>query len=125
MSMNRESIDPAQPGLYTGFMAETSILLSFVGNLDPYPEIDGEEYGPLLSLLQARRFDQVYLFCTGSRYLERARMVAEAAAGVQENCRFQFSTMELDSPIDYVEILSKLKARVDQVLQELGEKARN
>jgi hypothetical protein len=125
MSMNRESIDPAQPGLYTGFMAETSILLSFVGNLDPYPETDGEEYGPLLSLLQARRFDQVYLFCTGSRYLERARMVAEAAAGVQENCRFQFSTMELDSPIDYVEILSKLKAQVDQVLQELREKARN
>ena len=124
MSMNRESIDPAQPGLYTGFMAETSILLSFVGNRDPYPETDGEEYGPL-SLLRARRFDQVYLFCTGSRYLERARMVAEAAAGVQENCRFQFSTMELDSPIDYVEILSKLKARVDQVLQELGEKARN
>jgi hypothetical protein len=125
MSMNRESIDPAQPGLYTGFMAETSILLAFVGNRDPYPETDGEEYGPLLSLLQARHFDQVYLFCTGSRYLERARMVAEAAAGVQENCRFQFSTMELDSPIDYVEILSKLKARVDQVLQELGEKARN
>jgi hypothetical protein len=126
MSMNRESIDPAQPGLYTGFMAETSILLSFVGNRDPYPETEEEEeYGPLLSLLQARRFDQVYLFCTGSRYLERARMVAEAAAGVQENCRFQFSTMELDSPIDYVEILSKLKARVDQVLQELGEKARN
>ena len=123
--MNRESIDPAQPGLYTGFMAETSILLSFVGNRDPYPETDGEEYGPLLSLLQARRFDQVYLFCTGSRYLERARMVAEAAAGVQENCRFQFSTMELDSPIDFVEILSKLKARVDQVLQELREKARN
>ena len=72
--MNRESIDPAHPGLYTGCMAQTSLLLSFVGNRDPYPETE-EEFGPLLSLLQARRYDQACLFCTGSRYLERARMV--------------------------------------------------
>ena len=116
--MNRESIDPAHPGLYTECMAEMSVLLSFVGNRDPYPETD-EEYGPLLSLLQARRYDQTYLFCTGSQYLERARMVAEAAENLQDSCRFQFITMELDSPIDYVEILSKLKARVDQVKGEL------
>lgn len=50
-----------------------------------------EEYGPLVSLLQARRF----------------RLI----------------TMELDSPIDYVEILSKLKARVNQVHKELSGKS--
>ncbi|MBN2553589.1 MAG: hypothetical protein JXB06_12505 [Spirochaetales bacterium] len=33
-------------------MARTSVLPSFVGNRDPYPETEGEEYGPLLSLLQ-------------------------------------------------------------------------
>ena len=33
--------------------------------------------------------------------------------------------MELDSPIDYVEILSKLKTRVDQVKKDLSEKRCN
>ena len=70
--MNRESTDPAHPGLYTGCIAEMSVLLSFVGNRDPYPETE-EEYGPLLSLLQARRYDQAYLFCTGSQYMQRER----------------------------------------------------
>jgi hypothetical protein len=68
-------------------MVEKSVLLSFVGNRDPYPE-NAEEYGPLLSLLQARRYDRAYLFCTGSQHLERAYMVAEAASGLQESCRF-------------------------------------
>lgn len=49
-------------------------------------------------------------------------MVAEAATGLQEGCRFQFITMELDSPIDYVEILSKLKARVVHVQREMNGK---
>jgi len=49
-------------------------------------------------------------------------MVAEAASGLQEGSRFRFITMELDSPVDYVEILSKLKARVDQVQRELRRK---
>jgi len=121
-----DSIDQANRGIYTGCMAELSILLSFVGNRDPYPETE-EEYGPLLSLLQVRQYDQAYLFCTGSQYLERARMVAEAAASLQEGCRFHFITMELDSPIDYVEILSKLKARVNQVVREpaSGQSARS
>jgi sigma54-dependent transcription regulator len=101
-------------------MAGKHVLLSFVGNRDPYPENE-EEYGPLLSLLQVRQFNRVYLFCTGSQYLERARMVAEAAESLQEDCNFQFITMELDSPIDYVEILSKLKSKVDKVVRQLRE----
>ena len=90
------SIDTVEPGAYTLCMAETRVLLSFVGNRDPYVET-GEEFGPLLSLLQARPYDLAYLFCTGSQYLERANMVAEAAGGLQEGCRFEFVTMELDS----------------------------
>ena len=93
-----------------------------MGNRNPYPETD-EEYGPLVSLLQARRYEQAYMFCTGSQYLEGARMVEEAASGLQDGCRFRLITMELDSPIDYVEILSKLKARVNQVQKELSGKS--
>ena len=61
---------------------------------------------------------QAYLLCTGSQHLERAHVVAEAAGSLQEACSFKFITLELDSPIDCVEILSKLKAKVEQVVEE-------
>ncbi len=105
--------------LYTERMVEMNILLSFVGNRDPYPR-DDEEPGPLLSLLQERQYQQVYLFCTGADYLERARMVEEAGKGFQQGCRFNYLTLELDSPIDYVEIFSKLSKSVDQVTAKLA-----
>ena len=76
--MDGDSIDQANRGVYTGCMAETRVLLSFVGNRDPHPEAE-EEYGPLLCLLQVRQYAQAYLFCPGSQYLERARMSSEAA----------------------------------------------
>ena len=46
-------------------MPEPSLLLSFVGNRDPFVE-HSEDFGPALSLLQARSFDRVILFCTGA-----------------------------------------------------------
>lgn len=115
--MDGDSIDQANRGVYTGCMAETRVLLSFAGNRDPHPEAE-EEYGPQLCLPQVRRYAQACLFCTGSQYLERARMVAEAAGSLQEACSFKFITLKLDSPIDYVEILSKPKAKVEQVVEE-------
>ena len=51
-------------------------LITSVGNRDPYVENE-DQYGPVLSFLQVREFSRIYLFCTGSDYLERARMVDE------------------------------------------------
>ena len=78
-------------------MAETSLLLSFVGNRDPYVE-SSEDFGPVLSLLQARPFDRVILFCTGPAYLERAKMVEEVCRGFGCAASFRQSNAG-DSPL--------------------------
>lgn len=109
------------------------ILLSFVGNRDPYVTdvlpgtsrstagqsvetgTAAEQPGPVLSLLQARDFDRVVLFCTGSTYLERARMVAELVSADGSGPRFQFVSLELASPIDYEEIYLALSETLEQV----------
>jgi DNA-binding NtrC family response regulator len=88
-------------------MPEPSLLLSFVGNRDPYVE-HSEDFGPVLSLLQARSFDRVILFCTGPEYLERAKMVEEVCRGFGCAASFRSEILELVSPIDYEEILGKL-----------------
>lgn len=94
------------------------VLFSFVGNRDPF--VDGEsDLGPVLSLLEEREFHRIYLFCTGDAYFERARMVEQEAAerfGVQG---IQFVDVELDSVIDYEEIFSKLRERVDSILEKI------
>lgn len=95
------------------------ILLTFVGNRDPFPsqspDADEADPGPILSLLQAREFGRVILFCTGGDYIERGRSVEEAAEGLGITAGFKFVTIEFDSPIDYVEIYGKLSAALETV----------
>jgi DNA-binding NtrC family response regulator len=94
----------------------TSILLSFVGNRDPYVE-GSDQYGPVLSLLEARQFGRVVLFCTGPAFVERARSVQEIAARDLEFNRFGFVDVDLDSPIDYEEIYRGLESRIRAIQQ--------
>ncbi len=93
------------------------ILLTFVGNRDPFPERSqhaGEgEAGPVLSLLRAREFSRVVLLCTGSSYIERARMVEETAKAEGIAARFNFVSIELASPIDYDEIFRELTNAIE------------
>jgi DNA-binding NtrC family response regulator len=93
------------------------ILLTFVGNRDPFPvesqETSDVEAGPVLSLLRAREFHRVVLLCTGSSYIERGRMVEEAAKAEGVSARFNFVSIELDSPIDYQEILRELMNAIE------------
>ncbi len=91
------------------------ILLSFVGNRDPHvngagaAEDGDQELGPVLSLLQAREFSRVVLFCTGSSYVERARMVEEVSHAESSGIKFNFVSIDLESPIDYEEIYRELR----------------
>lgn len=96
-----------------------NVVLSFVGNRDPYHE-DAEELGPVLSLLQERTFERVYLFCTGPDYFERAKSVEQIALDVGIRAKFQFINLDLTSVIDYEEIYRKMKDSVDTVLSHLG-----
>ncbi len=116
-------VEPQWEALYTLDMAVQQILFSFVANRDPYVEGSGEgdeEYGPLLSLLQVRQFSCIYLFCTGPNYLERARTVEEISGSFCEGSRFYFVSLDLDSPIDYVEIFTKLKETLVRITQDLA-----
>lgn len=97
----------------------TEVLFSFVGNHDPYGDADGN-FGPVLSLLDARQFDRVVLFCTGSEYVERAREVEERAQSFGEAITFSFVDISLSSPIDYEEIYRELTGAIDQYLPELS-----
>ncbi len=95
------------------------IVLTFVGNRDPFPaqgdpSADGEA-GPILSLLQAREFSRVILFCTGSGYIERGREVEQAARELGVTATFKFVSIELTSPIDYVEIYRELSGALESV----------
>ncbi len=117
---SRKAADPAQPA------AAERVLLSFVGNRDPYradgPE--GPEPGPVLSLLGARRFDRVFLFCTGPDYLVRARDVEEIAAGeIDRPPVFSFVQIDLASPIDYEEIFTRLRDAAGRVIEGLAHRS--
>lgn len=88
------------------------ILLTFVGNRDPYSDPASEEPGPVLSLLLARPFDHAVLFCTSGEYLERARQVERSAQEAGSSLTFSFHLLEFNSVIDYEEIYQKLSKAV-------------
>ncbi len=94
-------------------------LFSIVGNRDPYVE-NSDEYGPILSLLEKRDFNRVYLFCTGAEYIERARSVEEIKKESDPSVIFKYITLDLVSPVDYQEIYSKLRAAVDRIMESIG-----
>ncbi len=106
-----------------------TVLLSFVGNRDPYNDANGSEsqdwesrdepYGPVLSLLSVRAFNEVILFCTGPAYLERALGVEHVFRQWGKKCNFTHHLLELDSVIDYEEIYKKLSAAL-RTLQVVG-----
>jgi len=97
-------------------MPDYQILLSFVGNRDPFP-VNETEDGPLLALLVERGFDAIYLVLSSPDYLERARTL-EAILG-QRGVRTSISliSLELDSVVDYEEIFSKLHSALLQVVE--------
>ena len=94
------------------------VLMSFVGYRDPYPN-GTEENGPVMSLLGARAFDRVVLFCTGSEYLERARSIEQIVRGRDGAPTFTFVNLELGSPVDYEEIYVALRDAAHRVVESI------
>ena len=95
------------------------ILFTFVGNKDPYANEAEAEYGPVLSHLSAVSYDRVYLFCTGIAYVERAKTVEHLAREEIDHQKFMFVNIDLNSPIDYEEIYTKLLALVTDIVEKL------
>ena len=95
------------------------VLLSFVGLRDPFPE-GSEEHGPLLSLLETVPYDRVVLFCTGSRFLERARSVQEIVTARDAGVTFSFVNLELESVVDYEQIYLELRRSTGKLLESIA-----
>lgn len=90
------------------------VLFSFVGNHDPITiPVSGGDPGPVLSLLQERRFDHVVLFITQGAYSERARVIQRSIA--EPRPKFSFVDIELQSVVDYEEIYEKLSRSIARV----------
>ena len=96
------------------------VLLSFIGNRDPFADQETNEFGPVLSLLQARQFARVFLFCTGPEYVERAKTVERIASDEFGAGKFAFINLDLDSVVDYEEIYSRLDSVLSETLERAG-----
>ncbi|MFP4365253.1 MAG: sigma-54 interaction domain-containing protein [Spirochaetia bacterium] len=100
-------------------MRNLEVLCSFVGDHDPYCGKNGDEEGPVLSLLQNRHFDRVYLFYTKG-YIDKAKGVQEAAQSQLTGTSVNLVFFDIESPIDYQEIYNTLQHTIyDQVLPRL------
>ena len=103
-----------QNNLNTELKMKHSALLTFTGNHDPFGDDEGT-LGPVLSLLNERVYDRVYLIWTGSEYLEKAKMIEAEMQAVEYGAKFYFLPFELESVIDYEEIFIKLKELVNSI----------
>lgn len=93
------------------------ILLTFTGFHDPYSKgLVGEEEqpGPIVSLLQARSFDLVYLLSTPNT----ERNTAATVAALKGRVELREVTLPLQDPTDYGAILKHLRALTAAVAEE-------
>ena len=93
------------------------ILLTFTGFHDPYSKgLVGEEEqpGPIVSLLQARSFDLVYLLSTPNT----ERNTAATVAALKGRVELREIAIPLQDPTDYGAILKHLRALTAVVAEE-------
>ena len=93
------------------------ILLTFTGFHDPYSKGlvgDDEQPGPVLSLLQVRSFDRVYLLSTPNT----ERNTAATAAVLKGRVDFKVVALPLQDPTDYAAILKHLRSITGAVVEE-------
>jgi DNA-binding NtrC family response regulator len=93
------------------------ILLTFTGFHDPYSKGlvgEDEQPGPVLSLLQARSFDLVYLLSTPNT----ERNTAATAAALKERVDLKVVALPLQDPTDYSAILKHLRSVTGTVVEE-------
>lgn len=95
------------------------LLLSFVGNHDPIQRPQ-DDPGPVLSLLQVRRFDTVVLLISGPDYAERAQVIRTVTAEADPSIRFSFVDIRLESVVNYEEIYGTITATLHRLEGSLG-----
>jgi DNA-binding NtrC family response regulator len=95
------------------------ILLTFTGFHDPYSKGlvgEDEQPGPILSLLQERSFDLVYLLATPNT----ERNTASTAAELKKRVELREVALPLHDPTDYGAILRNLRSVTAAVVEEFS-----
>lgn len=90
------------------------LLLSFVGNHDPVQR-PTDDPGPVLSLLQAHRFDTVVLLVSGPDYAERAQVIRTVTEELDSSIRFSFVDVRLESVVDYEELYGTITSTLQRL----------
>ena len=93
------------------------ILVSFVGNHDPFAD-DADNPGPILSFLLKRHIDKAYLLCSSGSYLERVKELEQIAASEGILAEIVPIDFALTDVIDYDAIYTKLKHVLSRVFTE-------
>lgn len=96
------------------------VLLTFTGFHDPYFKglVDEEEQpGPILSLLSARTFNQIYLFDTpGTQKITLE--TKESISRLYQNSHASILQLKIDDPTDYAQILNSLRTYIPSILEQ-------
>ena len=100
--------------LFSDMEKNISLLISFVGYRDPYPE-QGDYPGPLLSFLMQHPVDEVHLLCSNMDYLERAKDVEKEAHEEGITAKFFSYDFALQDVINYEEIWRRLAETLEAI----------
>ena len=95
------------------------VLLTFTGFHDPYFKglIDqGEQPGPILSLLSTRSFDHIFLFDTPSTQ-KVTQETKDAISKLHRQSEVHVLEINLDDPTNYREIFKGLRAHLIDILE--------
>lgn len=98
------------------------ILLTFTGFHDPYSKglVDQEEQlGPILSLLNVRKFAHVFLFDTPTTR-DNSKNTKEAINALHPSCEVHVLDMNLSDPTNYRHIFGGLKQHAHVIKEEYG-----
>jgi len=96
------------------------ILLTFTGFHDPYFKglIDqGEQPGPILSLLATRPFDNIFLFDTPSTQ-RVTQETKNAISKLHRQSEIHVLEINLDDPTNYKEILRGLREHLPKIIED-------
>jgi transcriptional regulator with PAS, ATPase and Fis domain len=98
------------------------ILYTFTGFHDPYSKglLDQEEQpGPILSLLNIRSFNHVFLFDTPTTR-ENTRSTKEAINALHQDCEVHVLEINLPDPTNYRDIFDRIKQHTDAIQEAFG-----
>jgi len=93
-----------------------SILTTFVGSHDPYNP-DGSS-GPIVSYLQVKRFQKIYLFYNNVDYLRRVRELARVAQKHAPYVKIEYIGIEVERPTDYEDLFREMSKNLHLIEEE-------